>query len=145
MLSPSNIYLLPSCHSIFIPTRKNAFCFLKCYYLNFYFTFFFNCMTLILCDLKFHKSENICTSSSCRMWTTKFDSKKCWKCFNPLAWMIVSHQFKFSYNTKKWLNVTPWTSFYYKKRKNLLLNNVEVKQIILCLCLCGRSSSFSSF
>jgi len=39
-----------------------------------------------MCDLKFHKSESVCTSS-CRMWTTKLDSKKCWKCFNPMAWM----------------------------------------------------------
>ena len=62
---------------LFIPTRKNSvFSFPKCYYLNFYFIFF-NCITL-MCDLKFHKSESVCTSSSCRMWTAKLDSKKCW-------------------------------------------------------------------
>ena len=110
MGSPSNIFLPPSSHCFFIPTKKNlVFSFSKCYYLNFYFTFF-NCITL-MCDLKFHISETVCTSLSCRMWTTKLDSKKCWKCFNPLAWMIVSHRFKFSYNTKNWLNVSPWASF----------------------------------
>jgi hypothetical protein len=49
-------------------------------------TFFlpFYCIILALCNLKFYKSQIVCTSFSCWMWTTKLDSKKCWKCFNAL-------------------------------------------------------------
>jgi hypothetical protein len=72
----------------------------------------------------------MCVHLLLQMWTTTLDSKKCWKCFYTLAWLIVGDRFKFSYNTKNWLNVSPWASFYKTKQKKLL--NVEVKNRSYC-------------
>lgn len=81
-------YLSATFMSLYFHSHKEKLIlFSKMLLLKFLFHFFFNCITLMLCDLKFHKSESVCTTTSCRMWTTKLDSKKCWKCFNPLAWI----------------------------------------------------------